>query len=700
MISPGQQTFIIKAREAAATSNIKSVQFYTGNGIAAGKRDEMAMAQYYIDVKEQAEFRVFVLASLDNPVDSQNNLLEVVTTSNPKNEIKTSTQFELNEHATKWYTSKQQITLLPGRHVVHINFTGKRMQYVEQLIFSSNKNFAPSGILLKADTIKPILPPAWAFGILYGGYTNQQKTKDVIDSLIAGGFPIDAYWIDSWFWDFETKGKGPKGYMNFIEDKAAFPDTKQMWTYMQERKIKSGVWMWNCIQREGNEAVFDSFYTKKYLHKPEINTDGWHNKPRLTINADVDFGNEKATAYWKNYLQPHFRNGLDFLKLDRSSDIDYCKTAFEASQQLGKETNGRGFILNHLMQSDDPRFKLYPTKWSGDAKIAWAMPEYPDYRIPAIGALKENIMMVADPKRSTYEIPFLTHDGGGYDFFGSQDFSNELYTRWAQFSCFAPITTFFSTGNNPSRNHPYWFNETVQKNVRKYMQLRLQLFPYIYSYAHKVRNGERFISGDGVHEQQYFFGNELLVAPVYEKGLIQQKVYLPKGKWIDWESLTTVEGCKEIVVDAPLEKLPLLVKEGAIIPMRNYARAVALGTNDTLVIKVFPTTDNSRGEFYLYEDDGTSNDYINGKVAVTKMETVGFFSSEKRFFIAPVEGNYEGMNKNRFYTVRLFSKEKPTAVSLNGKKVKYSWDGSFISVSFQSIKTRGYKLSVSTLVKK
>jgi alpha-glucosidase (family GH31 glycosyl hydrolase) len=662
-----QETFVLSAKNAVATSNIKKIQFFTGSGIATQNRDQQALAQYSIDVKAEAVFSVFVLAGLDNPVDGKNNMLEIETITNTKNEVKTIVQFQLNEHATKWYRAKETVTLLPGRHLVHINFLGNRMQYVEQLIFSSDIGFSPSGVFSQQDTIKPILPPAWAFGVLYGGYTNQQKTSEVVDSLIAGDFPIDAYWIDSWYWDFVNKGKGPKGYMNFMEDKQAFPNVQAMFANMQSKKIKSGVWMWNCIQREGNEVVFDSFYQKKYLKKPEINTDGWHNKTRLTINADVDFSNGNAVAFWKQSLQPQFDAGLDFLKLDRNSDLDYTKAAFEAAQELGKETKGRGFILNHLMMSDDPRFKLYPTKWSGDAKIAWSMPDYPEYRIPAIGALRENILMVADPSRTTYEIPFLTHDGGGYDFFGSKDFSDELYIRWAQFSLMNPVTTFFSTSNNSTRNHPYAFPDSVQQNFKEYAHLKMRLFPYVYSYAMRTHlAGKKMIEGDNQHPYQYLFGQELLIAPVYEKNARQQTVFLPAGKWMERNSRKIFDGNQAVTVDAPLTVLPIFIREGAIIPFRNYARAIELGNNDSLEIHVWPAA--SQSNFILYEDDGLSNDYLKGGYTATQITAVKKNNTAK-IVVAAAKGNYEGMKTKRFWRL-LMRAEKPTTVLVNGKKNK------------------------------
>lgn len=689
-----QDTLVINANEYTKAFNLHRQLFFTGNGIKVSEKKDTAWSTYSIKVPDDNFYYFHILGSLDNPVRVEDNPIHLVTNSEKLNTKAVAKTILLSSHATVWTSLATPFLLTKGGNIIAVSLSGLRQQYIERIIITTDKNFKPTGTGMANGAIKPILPPAWAFGVLYGGYTNQQKTREVIDSLISGDFPVDAYWIDSWFWDFETEGKGPKGYMNFMEDKIAFPDTKEMWSYMERQKIKAGVWMWNCIQREGNEAVFDSFYQKKYLTTPEINKDSWHNKTKLTINADVDFSNPDAVNYWKGALRPQFDQGLDFLKLDRSSAIDYCKAAFEAAQEMGKETKGRGFILNHLMISDDPRFKLYPTKWSGDAKISWQMPDYPNYGIPAIGGLKENVLMLADPKRSTYEIPFLTHDGGGYDYFGSKDFSDELYTRWAQFSCFSPITTFFSTSNNPSRNHPYWFNDAVQNNVRKYMHLRMKLFPYIYSYAHKVHDGERFITGDGIYEHQYLFGNEILVAPIVTKGATQQTVFLPAGDWLDFESLEIYKGNQTITVEAPLYKLPLFVRAGAIIPMRNYARAVELGTSDSLTVRIFPLQAPGTSMFKLYEDDGISNDYLRGGRAITQIEAITYSHGTVKVNVKPINGSYDGMKPVRYVKFEVQSKHKPKSVILNGKKIRFSYLSQFILFELASEKSKKTELDI------
>jgi alpha-glucosidase (family GH31 glycosyl hydrolase) len=548
-----------------------------------------------------------------------------------------------------------------------------------------------------------VLPPAWAFGVLYGGYTDQSQTLDAVGKLAAGDFPIDAYWIDSWFWNFQNQGLGPDGYMSFQEDKTAFPDVPGFWRELQKRHIKAGVWIWDCILREGNEAAFDEFEKANLFSDIFISRDRWHNNPGMAICGNIDFDNPAAVAHWHKKLAPFFAAGLDFLKIDRNSAVNFSKAAFEAAQQLGRETRGRGFILAHLHSTHDPRFKLYPTKWTGDAKIAWDQPGYPDFGVAAMGALRENIWMVADPKRSTYEVPFLAHDAGGYNTFASTTYtmsfdrgkvSDELYTRWLQFSALNTVTTLFSSQANPTRNHPYAFTPRTQDIVRHYLHLRMRLFPYLYTAALDTRlTGRKPVQGDRVHEDQYLLGPNLLVAPVYVAGATQRDVFLPEGRWYEWGSDRVHEGGRTIVADAPLERMPLFVRAGAIVPLRDYAASIEAGTNDHLTLEVWPAA--AASAYTLREDDGTSNDYLTGGFASTTLRLspeAGGCTLE----ILPVEGQYTNMAPVRQWTVRLHDQPTARKVRLDGRNLDPRHDPvtRILTVEFSGEKTAAHRLTV------
>lgn len=652
--------------------------YYTGVGVNLNSQvnSDKRYIEYQFFINHPGQYNYYSLGSNTSFKDTDDNAYEIQIFN--KDSLLQSVKAGFpNTKAPLWYSrdlnnNPVQIDFPESSiYKLRISEWSGDKYYLDKFIFSSNPAFKPKGIG-PAETINPapqenyrdsiVLPPQWAFGVMYGAYTNQEQSLQAIDSIIGGGFPIDAYSLDSYFWDFNN-GAGPKGYINFVGDTTAYPDIKQLWQYMEQKNIKAGLWIWDLIQETGNEEVFSDFDSKDYFEDKYTNKNGWHNSDKNTLTGNVDFTNPEAAEYWKLKLSPFFEKGLDFLKLDNSSGIPFCKAAFDATREYGKETKGRGFILAHLHSTYDYRHKLYPTKWSGDAKIAWTQPDYPDNSIYAMGGLKENIQMVSDPKRSTYEIPFLAHDAGGYDFFGEPVVSEELYMRWAQFASMNSIMMIFSTAKNPTRNHPYRFSEKVQENFRKYSHLRLQLFPYIYSYAINTRlTGNKMMQGDGLHEEQFLLGNELLVAPVFKEGQTSRKVYFPEGEWIDWENNKRYSGEGYHTIEAPMDKLPLFVKSGSIIPMREYARSVEMGTNDSLILKIYPS--ETKTGFILYEDDGISNEYLKGIMSSSRF-SMESNSTDVIFTIHKTEGEYKGMNNNRFYQLIFSSDAQPREIKIN-----------------------------------
>lgn len=512
-----------------------------------------------------------------------------------------------------------------------------------------------------------ILPPSWAFGILYGGYTDQQQTIDRVSEIIRRGYPIDAYWIDSWFWSMADKGAGPKKYIDFVADTTAYPDRKAMWDFLQKHRIKGGFWVWNCILETGNEAAFTAFKSKGFFDTIYLNKDSWHNSSAsMAMNqlnpgmkgtncGDIQFSNPAAAAFFKEKMRPFFDEGADFLKLDRSAKLDFCKTTFELTQEAGRETKGRGFVLSHSFETASPEYKRYPAKWTDDTRSDWNIKE-PLYKFqpwtPPV-AFKENIAMFTDPAKATSVIPFLCNDMGGFTNGYNPVPDEELYIRWMQFSMFNPITEVFSAPENPTSNLAWLYSKQADTLFRNYARLRLQLFPYIYSYAYQTRlSAQQIMRSQPGHIYQYLFGNELLVAPVYEKGAGTRTVYLPAGNWVDYWSGRQFSGNNTVSVPAPVEVLPLFVKQGAVLPMRNAATSVEAGTNKLLTLHIYTGAD---GTFTLYEDDGSSNDYLKGGFTSTK---ISWNDKKKELTIAPVAGYYTGMLRKRQWLIYLHGDRK------------------------------------------
>lgn len=573
-------------------------------------------------------------------------------------------------NALRWQSGDsngQEVTIdisEPGSYIFKISteFPGLLL---DKLYLSLDNTNPPSGYgypetndpnldpITAKDNQEIALPPAWAFGMLYGGYADQEGTLNRMNKLLDFGFPVDAMWIDSWFWDYQNEGDGPGGYIDFEGDRKAYPDLDAMFRQMEKKNIKSGIWIWDAIQRTGNKSVYDDFESRGFFDTTYTNTNGWHNEGEQSLIGNINFGDPEAAKYWQQLMKPFFEFGVDFLKLDRSSAIPFTRTAFDATQRFNSTTNARGFVLAHVHSTYKPEHKMYPTKWTGDAKIDWSQPDYPDFNQYAMGGFKENIAMVADPHLTTYETPFLTHDVGGYNFFGADPISDELYVRWFQFGAFNTITTVFTAADNPTHNLPWAFSDSTQNIVLEFAQLRAKLFPYLYSHAIETYlSGVKPIRGDGKHPYQYLFGKDVLVAPVYQPDARSQTLYLDgKSNWFNYWTHDQYKGGQSVEIDAPLEQLPLMVRAGSVIPYRKFSQQILSGSNDTLLFEIYPGAGRS---ITYYEDDEITTAYKNGKIANYSIQ---WEDTSQTITISAMEGEYRGLVRHRVYEFRVIGRE-------------------------------------------
>lgn len=558
-----------------------------------------------------------------------------------------------------------------------------------------------------ADT-NVVLPPAWAFGVLYGGYTDQEGTIGTIREILEHDYPIDAYWMDSWFWSFADQGIGPHKYIDFVADTVAYPDRRALWDFMEQHRIKGGFWVWDCIQETGNEEAFHDFKSRGFFRDVYNNTNPWHNKSTSTAmhregsggegtpTGNIDFGNPEAAAWFKTRMKHFFDEGADFIKLDRTTHLSVVRTMFEISQEYGRETEGRGFVLSHMDGLGDPAYKRYPVKWTSDTRSDWTidkpLKEFNSW-VPRV-AFRENIALYTNPASPTSEIPFLTNDTGGFDMGNTSSLDEELFIRWMQFSLFTQVTSLFSQPENPTGNLPWRYSPRADSIFRFYSHLRLELFPYLYSLAHRHRlEGKSMIGKIPGDLTTFLLGDELLVAPVTQQGALSRTVRFPEGEWISLADGTTYPADSVAPVPAPLEQIPLFVRKGSLLPMRPYASSVEKGDNNLLRLQVYP---GGNARFTLVEDDGTSNDYLEGRYAVT---TIGLWEGEKGFEveIAPVKGSYRGMQPGRRWEFIVHTPVEPAVVTLNGRKTRYAWserEGRLTVVTPQLPKGRKISLEI------
>jgi alpha-glucosidase len=288
-------------------------------------------------------------------------------------------------------------------------------------------------------------------------------------------------------------------------------------------------------------------------------------------------------------------------------------------------------------------------------------------------------------------IPFWACDISGYcGDITDHAAMGELYTRWMQFGVFNPLSRAHHEGNHAAE--PWMFGEEAEKNSRAAIQLKYQLFPYIYSYAREAYdkgipimrallleypNDPETFKTDG----QFLFGKELLVAPVVKKQAVTKKLYLPEGEWIDFNNSKIVyDGEQWITYKAPLNTTPLFVKKGSIIPMMPLMNYIHEQENYSLSVHIYPANENQEASFELYEDDGESLGYQKNIYATTKFSCVTKSKNFELKVAARQDNGYTPAGK-RNIIFKVHTDRKPVAV-VNGKtKLSFSTTTEFLKNS-------------------
>jgi alpha-D-xyloside xylohydrolase len=222
------------------------------------------------------------------------------------------------------------------------------------------------------------------------------------------------------------------------------------------------------------------------------------------------------------------------------------------------------------------------------------------------------------------EHPPLLDPSDARDNIGHYDDYPELYTRWFEYGAFQP--NFRSHGSRP-QNEVWSYGKQAEPILEKYLRLRYQLMPYIYSLGYSTnQTGAPFMRGLFLDfgsdlnvanlGDEYMFGPALLVAPVTDQGAVSRSVYLPAGSdWYNFWTNERVHGGQRINVAAPIDTIPLFVRAGSILPLGSTVES----TNEKQSIaklRVYPGAD---GDFSLYNDDGTTYAYEQGKQEITHL---------------------------------------------------------------------------------
>lgn len=350
--------------------------------------------------------------------------------------------------------------------------------------------------------------------------------------------------------------------------------------------------------------------------------------------------------------------------------------------QRSVNPNQRVFLLTRSGFAGEQRYST--ATWSGDIATRWE-----DMRA----------QMTAGLNYSMAGLPFWGMDQGGFcvenryvaaqqefDKTGKENADlkewRELQARWNQFGCFVPL--YRAHGQWPLRevwniapaDHPAY------KTIVAYDKLRYRLMPYLYSMAGMVHLKDYtmmrglvmdFNGDDKVLDikDQWMFGSALMACPVGEYQKYSREVYLPKQKgWYDFYTGAYHTGGQTIVADAPYDKIPVFIPEGAILPIGPEMQWSDEKKPELIDLYVYAGKD---GSYTLYEDEGTNYNYEKGKYAVIDFK---YDDARKQVTIGARKGSFDGMLQKRRFNIILVDQKKQQGVNLakspKGKVVKYS----------------------------
>ncbi|MDX1992728.1 MAG: glycoside hydrolase family 31 protein [bacterium] len=481
-------------------------------------------------------------------------------------------------------------------------------------------------------TGRPALPPRWTLGYLGStmAYTEasnaQEQLRQFVDDCKKHDIPCDMFHLSS---GYTTDSRGVR-YV-FTWNHSRVPDPKAMTAHFHEAGIRLAANIKPHLLT--NHPNFEDLAEKGALIQA---TDG--TSPAITTfwsggmgesgdGGYIDFTSAAGYDWWKERVKTQlFDYGIDAAWNDNNEfeiwdDAARCagfgqpiplgllrplqtllmaRASYEAAQE--QHPNQRPFVLT---RAGAPGIQRYAQTWTGDNYTSWH-------------TLQWNTPMGLGLSLSG--MPNIGHDIGG---FAGPAPDPELLVRWVQSGIFHPRFTLHSWKADGSVTVPWMYPEVLPQ-IRELIQFRYRLIPYLYMLlfaAHQtgapiIRPLVYHFADDPYCWNESFtfmVGASLLVAPVTQPGVTRWSVYLPaRTTWCDWHTGNQYEGGQTVTVDAPLERVPLFIRAGGIVPLAGSEDA------NHREIFVFPHPNGGESTFTLIEDDGLSLDYQRG--GVTRVE--------------------------------------------------------------------------------
>jgi len=488
--------------------------------------------------------------------------------------------------------------------------------------------------------------PRWALGYIHcrERYKTQAELLENAAEFRARSLPMDVIVQDWQYW-------GRHGWNAMRFDEADYPDPAAMMRTLHDEHARLMLSVWSKIDPKsevGREFVARDFF---------IPGTQW-----------VDFFNPAAAAfYWDNFRTRLLPLGIDAWWLDatepENDDLAGRRTQAGAGERMRNiyslfvsrtvyeglrrdDPNRRAMILTRSAFPGQQRYAS--ATWSGDIGNSWE-------------TLRRQVAAGLD--YVVTGLPWWTTDTGGFFRPGPGQYTSadyrERFLRWLQFSTFTPLMRVHGYQTD---TEPWRYGKIFESETRRWLELRYRLLPYIYSETARVSFAGStlmrplvldFLSDVRALDQdaEFMFGRALLVAPVLKPGVKEWPVYLPEtpGGWFDFWTGERTAGGRSLSAAAPLERVPLFVRAGSIVPLGPVVQYATESPGAAYEIRIFTGAD---GKFTLYEDDNETYAYEQGQHAAYELV---WNDAAKTLRIGARQGSFPGLVAKRELKIVLVS---------------------------------------------
>lgn len=532
--------------------------------------------------------------------------------------------------------------------------------------------------------------PRWTLGNWWSRFYpySADSYKKLMEQFKQEKIPLAVSVIDMDWHITEVDPKDGKGWTGYTWNKQLFPNPKEFLTWLHESNLKVTL---NLHPAEGIQP-----HEERYEEVCELlskDSDAGQAIPFDFCNPDF------IKVYFENVLHPLEEQGVDFWWVDwQQGNV----SKFQGADPL--------WLLNHYHFADSekdgnrpitfsryagPGSHRYPIGFSGDTVISWDSLKFQPY----FTATAANI-----------GYGWWSHDVGGHC---AGAFDEELMVRWLQFGVFSPIMRLHSTSNLFNGKEPWNYGETAEKIMKRYLQLRHRLIPYLYTENWNCHKNNTVLIRPMYYEypdcsesyevsNQYLFGEKLIVSPVTspdntELGLGKTVVWLPEKEKFYYDFFTGVRyrGGRKLFVHRALKDIPVFAEAGTMIPLADEVEAGKNGVAlpQKMELKFFA---GNSGTYSMYEDDGLTMKYKEGACSVTEFEAV--WNPEEVFIkIVPQIMKKEFMPDTREYTVSIVGVEKSDQIVVESLGQQLDFEG-FYEEEYHTLKIAVQELSIENPV--